>query len=130
MKDIDARIDAPGLIAIALDTMLPKIVAFCSGFNWHDDEFVVRDAKWVDLSKHPAGEPYFLSQCLQAGRKDSKVMIFKTKQFALMVVAPWARWLEYEDWAERLTEDVRLLMFSSSLLGTDYDHRFRVVAFA
>jgi hypothetical protein len=130
MKDIDARIDAPGLIAIALDTMLPKIVAFCSGFNWHDDEFVVWDAKWVDLSKHPAGEPYFLSQCLQAGHKDSKVMIFKTKQFALMVVAPWARWLEYEDWAEHPTEDVRLLMFSSSLLGTDYDHHFRVVAFA
>ncbi|KAG2053036.1 hypothetical protein BDR06DRAFT_972523 [Suillus hirtellus] len=105
MKDIDAHIDAPRLIAIALDTMLPKIVAFCSGFNWRDDEFVVWDAKWVDLSKHPAGEPYFLSQCLQAGCKDSKVMIFKTNQFTLMVVAPWAQWLEYEDWAEHLTED-------------------------
>jgi hypothetical protein len=127
MKDIDARIDAPGLIVIALDTILPKIVAFCSGFNWHDDEFVVWDAQWVDLSKHPAGELYFLSQCLQAGRKDSKTMVFKTKQFSLMVVAPQSRWLEYEDWVEQLAEDVSLLMFVSLLPETYYFHHFRVV---
>ncbi|KAG2114132.1 hypothetical protein DEU56DRAFT_919630 [Suillus clintonianus] len=105
---------------IALDTILPKIAAFCSGFDWRDDEFVVRDAKWVDLSKHPAGEPYFLSQCLQAGRKDSKTMVFKTKQFALMVVAPQARWLEYENWAEQLAENGgRTLVVQSAAVEDD-----------
>ncbi|KAG1784918.1 uncharacterized protein HD556DRAFT_1314653 [Suillus plorans] len=90
-KDIDAQIDAPGLIKITLDT-------------WRDEEFVVRDSQWVDLSGHHAHEPYFYSQCVQAGRKGLKSPIFKTKQFALMVVVPESQWRKYEEWTERVEE--------------------------
>jgi hypothetical protein len=60
----------------------------------------VWDGKWVDLSTYQAGQPYFLDQCLQASCKALKPVIFKSKQFSLMVVAPQTRWLEYEDWME------------------------------
>lgn len=39
-KDVDARIDAPGLITLSLDTILPKIQAFATGFPWRQDQFV------------------------------------------------------------------------------------------
>ncbi|KAG1869626.1 hypothetical protein F4604DRAFT_1927030 [Suillus subluteus] len=52
-KDLDARIDAPGLIALALDTILPKVQAFAVGFPWCHDQFVIRDGGWVDKSTHP-----------------------------------------------------------------------------
>jgi len=58
-RDVDARIDAPGLIEIAFDTVLPKILTFGAGFPWRIDEFVVRDSMWVDLSTHQATVPYF-----------------------------------------------------------------------
>jgi len=116
-KDIDAQIDAPGLIKIALDTVYPKIQSFCPAFQWRYEEFVVRDSRWVDLSGHHAREPYFYSQCVQAGRKGLKSPIFKTKQFALMVVVPESQWREYEEWTERVeewterAEEVMLLLF-------------------
>ncbi|KAG2368714.1 hypothetical protein BDR07DRAFT_1477912 [Suillus spraguei] len=37
-KDIDAQIDAPGLIKIALDTIWPRIQSFCPAFQWRCDE--------------------------------------------------------------------------------------------
>ncbi|KAG2043747.1 hypothetical protein BDR03DRAFT_1004992 [Suillus americanus] len=40
-KDIDAHMDAPTLIELTLDTVLPKILAFGSGFPWRTEEFVV-----------------------------------------------------------------------------------------
>ncbi|KAG2739151.1 hypothetical protein P692DRAFT_20756559 [Suillus brevipes Sb2] len=104
-KDIDTQIDAPGLIKIALDTVYPKIQSFCPAFQWQYEEFIIRDSRWVDLSGHHAREPYFYSQCVQAGRKGLKSQIFKTKQFALMVVIPESQWCEYEEWTERAEED-------------------------
>ncbi|KAG1740217.1 uncharacterized protein EDB91DRAFT_1248542 [Suillus paluster] len=64
-KDIDAHIDAPDLMRLALDTVLPKLRAFGDTFAWCDEEFTVRDSAWVDLSTHPPFEPYFLLQCMQ-----------------------------------------------------------------
>ncbi|KAG1780113.1 hypothetical protein EV702DRAFT_1277004 [Suillus placidus] len=99
-KDVDAHIDAPGLMDIAFDTILPKILALGAGFPWHIEEFVVRDAVWVDLSTHKASVPYFISQCMVPSKKGSKAPTSKTKQFALMVVIPEAQWNDYEEWVE------------------------------
>lgn len=89
---------------IAFDTILPKILTFGAGFSWHIEEFIVRDAMWVDLSTHKASIPYFLLQCMVASKKVSKASMFKTKQFALMVVIPEAQWNEYEEWLEKAEE--------------------------
>jgi len=70
-----------------------KDLDFCSDFVWYDNEFVVQDGKWVDLSTHQARQPYFLNQCWQASHKALKPVIFKSKQFSLMVVAPQTHWL-------------------------------------
>ncbi|KAG1786134.1 uncharacterized protein HD556DRAFT_1313689 [Suillus plorans] len=105
-KDVDARIDAPGLMDIAFDTILPNILTFGAGFPWRIEEFVVRDAVWVDLFTHKASVPYFISQCMVPSKKGSKAPTFKTKQFALMVVVPEAQWNEYEEWVEK-AEEVR-----------------------
>ncbi|KAG1842048.1 hypothetical protein DFJ58DRAFT_748303 [Suillus subalutaceus] len=77
-KDIDAQIDAPGLINLAMETVLPKLHAFGGTFSWREHEFIVRDLKWV-LAKAP---------------------IFKMKQFGLMVVVPKIQWTDFEDWQE------------------------------
>ncbi|KAG1894208.1 uncharacterized protein F5891DRAFT_1195475 [Suillus fuscotomentosus] len=105
-RDIDACIDAPGLMEIAFDTILPKILTFGAGFSWCIEEFIVRDAMWVDLSTHKASIPYFLLQCMVTSKKVSKALMFKTKQFALMVVIPEAQWNEYEEWLEKAEECV------------------------
>ncbi|KAG1770854.1 hypothetical protein EV702DRAFT_1202184 [Suillus placidus] len=105
-KDVDARIDAPGLMDIAFDTILPKILTFGAGFLWRIEEFVVQDAVWVDLSTHKASVPYFISQCMVPSKKGSKGPTFKTKQFALMVVVPEAQWNEYEEWVEKAESEV------------------------
>jgi hypothetical protein len=89
---------------IAFDTVIPKILTFGAGFPWHIEEFVVRDAMWVDLSTHAAALLYFFSQCMIASKKGSKGLTFKTKQFALMVVIPEAQWNEYEEWVEKPEE--------------------------
>ncbi|KAG0709186.1 hypothetical protein DFH29DRAFT_870203 [Suillus ampliporus] len=97
-KDVDARIDAPGLIALALDTIWPKIQAFAGGFPWRQDQFIIRDGGWVDLSNHPPRQPYFYSQC-------SRAMTFKPKQFLLYVVVPTAQWEDYETWLDKAEEE-------------------------
>ncbi|KAG2335574.1 hypothetical protein BDR05DRAFT_1006665 [Suillus weaverae] len=102
-KDIDARIDASGLIKLALETVVPKLRKFNGEFVWRVEEFVIRDAAWVDLSNHPQSVPYFYDQCLQPSRKGTK-STFKSKQFALMVVVPEAQWNEYENWLELRAE--------------------------
>ncbi|KIK82490.1 hypothetical protein PAXRUDRAFT_153710, partial [Paxillus rubicundulus Ve08.2h10] len=50
LKDIDALITAPKLILLALEMITPCIRAHCPQFPWQVDEFVVRNAKWVNLS--------------------------------------------------------------------------------
>ncbi|KAG1896357.1 uncharacterized protein F5891DRAFT_1247366 [Suillus fuscotomentosus] len=104
-KDVDARIDAPGLIALALDTIWPKIQAFAGGFPWRQDQFVIRDGGWVDLSTHPPRQPYFYSQCMHATRKGSRAMTFKPKQFLLYVVVPMSQWENYETWLDKAEEE-------------------------
>ncbi|KAG1730901.1 hypothetical protein EDB19DRAFT_2010419 [Suillus lakei] len=103
-KDVAAHIDAPELMDIAFDTILPKILTFGAGFPWHIEEFVVRDAVWVNLATHKASIPYFISQCMVPSKKGSKAPVFKTKQFALMVVVPESQWNEYEEWVEKAEE--------------------------
>ncbi|KAG1740962.1 hypothetical protein EDB19DRAFT_1974957 [Suillus lakei] len=103
-KDVAAHINAPGLMDIAFDTILPKILTFGAGFPWRIEEFVVRDAVWVNLATHKASIPYFISQCMVPSKKGSKAPVFKTKQFALMVVVPESQWNEYEEWVEKAEE--------------------------
>ncbi|KAG1901330.1 uncharacterized protein F5891DRAFT_979512 [Suillus fuscotomentosus] len=91
-KDIDAHLDAPSLIAIAFDTVLPKILTFGRGFPWRTQEFLIRDAAWVDLAGHLPTIPYFLAQCLVQSRRAPKTTTFKTKKFSLMVVVPAVQW--------------------------------------
>ncbi|KAG1893352.1 uncharacterized protein F5891DRAFT_1196492 [Suillus fuscotomentosus] len=102
-KDVDARIDASGLIKLALETVVPKLRKFDGEFVWRVEEFIIRDAAWVDLSNHPQLVPYFYDQCLQPSRKGTK-STFKSKQFALMVVVLEAQWNEYENWLELRAE--------------------------
>ncbi|KAG1744433.1 hypothetical protein EDB19DRAFT_1827036 [Suillus lakei] len=75
-------IDAPDLMRLALDTVLPKLCAFGDSFAWHDEEFTVRDSAWVDLSTHPPFELYFLLQFMQP------------------VQGAESQWQEFELWQE------------------------------
>ncbi|KAG1902498.1 uncharacterized protein F5891DRAFT_1186621 [Suillus fuscotomentosus] len=122
-KDVDARIDASGLIKLALETVVPKLRKFDGEFVWRVEEFIIRDAAWVDLSNHPQLVPYFYDQCLQPSRKGTK-STFKSKQFALMVVVPEAQWNEYENWlelrAEMEAEAIRTSCTQSSEHATAY----------
>ncbi|KAG1883960.1 hypothetical protein F4604DRAFT_1919765 [Suillus subluteus] len=104
-KDVDTCIDAPGLMALALDTILPKVQAFAVGFPWCHDQFIIQDGGWVDLSTHPPCQPYFYSQCMHATRKGSCAMTFKSKQFLLYVVVPMAQWEDYEIWLDKAEEE-------------------------
>ncbi|KAG2148335.1 hypothetical protein BD769DRAFT_1659847 [Suillus cothurnatus] len=56
-KDIDAQIDAPGLINLAFETVIPKLFVFGNGFPWCINEFTVWDAAWVDLCHIPNSGP-------------------------------------------------------------------------
>ncbi|KAG1864857.1 hypothetical protein F4604DRAFT_1928669 [Suillus subluteus] len=103
-KDIDARIDAPGLINLAFDTVIPKLFIFGNGFPWRINEFTVRDAAWADLSTHQPNIPYFFSQCLVPSRHGQKAPTFKSKQFTLAVIVPAAQWVEYEEWLDNIEE--------------------------
>ncbi|KAG2128311.1 uncharacterized protein EDB93DRAFT_1256762 [Suillus bovinus] len=89
-KDINAWIDAPGLIALVLDMVVPKLF--------------MRDAAWVDLSTHQPNVPYFFSQCLVPSHRGQKAPTFKSKQFTLAVIVPAAQWNEYENWIEKIEE--------------------------
>lgn len=117
------QIDAPRLVELALETIIPKLRKFGGEFIWCVEEFVIRDAAWVDLSGHPQSVPYFYDQCLQPSCKGNK-SIFKSKQFALMVVVPEVQWSEYENWLELRAEMVHIL--SSSCLLTTTNHDFAV----
>ncbi|KAI5988303.1 hypothetical protein F5J12DRAFT_930080 [Pisolithus orientalis] len=102
-RDIDARITAPELVTLALTTIIPKVIAFCPDFPWRFQEFIIRDASWVDLSTHPELHwPYFYSSCIQANRKNAKTPVFKTKQFSLYIVIPASQWKEYEEHVEAI----------------------------
>ncbi|KIK77273.1 hypothetical protein PAXRUDRAFT_17625 [Paxillus rubicundulus Ve08.2h10] len=103
LKDINALITAPEFISLALETITPRIRAHCPQFPWQVDEFVIRDAKWVDLSQHSPLLPYFYHECLhQASCKNSKAMVFKTKQFSLYVVIPEGQWNSMDKFQEKL----------------------------
>jgi hypothetical protein len=83
----------------------PKISAFALGFPWREEEFIVRDGGWVDLSTHPPNFAYFYKQCVQPSRtKGPRTSVFKTKQFQLSVVVPMSQWDEYESWLEKIEE--------------------------
>ena len=58
MKDIDAQSTAHELASIALETVTPRIKAYFPWFAWRENEFIVRDSKWVDLTRHPSTQPY------------------------------------------------------------------------
>lgn len=103
MKDIDAQSTAYQLASIALCTVVPRIKAYYPSFGWRENEFMVRDTKWVDLMRHPSTQPYFYGDCLNASnRKNSKAMVFKTKQFGLFVIVPEAQWEQFEAFRDKL----------------------------
>ena len=102
LKDIPAVAPAAELVVMALETITPRIKAYDPRFAWHECEFIVRDAKWVDLSRHPSSDPYFYADCLHPStRKNSKATVFKSKQFSLHVVIPERQWMEYEAFKEK-----------------------------
>ncbi|KAF8120086.1 hypothetical protein EV363DRAFT_1481757, partial [Boletus edulis] len=104
LKGIDALSTAPDLVATALNTIVPRIQMYCPDFPWRVDEFTVRDAKWVDLSRVSPMQSYFYEDCLQqSSQKMSKgSMVFKKdKQFALFVVIPEAQWEEFENFRDK-----------------------------
>ncbi|KAH0836823.1 hypothetical protein J3R83DRAFT_8590 [Lanmaoa asiatica] len=47
-KGIDAQITAPGLVAVARQTLDPHIIAFCPDFPWRPDEFI---SQWVEYQQ-------------------------------------------------------------------------------
>ncbi|KAG9310695.1 hypothetical protein JVU11DRAFT_9289 [Chiua virens] len=63
LKDIPAIAPAAELVAMALEMIMPRIKAYDPRFAWREHEFVVR-AKWVDLSRCAASDPYFYADCL------------------------------------------------------------------
>ena len=103
MKDIDAQSTAHELASIALETVAPCIKAYFPRFAWWENEFIVRDSKWVNLTRHPSTQPYFYSECIHpSNRKGSKAMTFKTKQFGLFVIVPEMQWEEFDAFREKL----------------------------
>ena len=50
LKDIPAVAPAAELVVMALETITPRIKAYDPRFAWCEREFIVRNAKWVDLS--------------------------------------------------------------------------------
>ncbi|KAI6144577.1 hypothetical protein BKA82DRAFT_4016766 [Pisolithus tinctorius] len=98
MKDINACATAPELASITLAKVTSKIMAFCLEFLWRPKEFVVHDSSWVDLN--------------------SKTMVFKPKQFSLIIVIPEAQWREYENYADKLAEDAMSTMDAEPNTGS------------
>ncbi|KAI6016397.1 hypothetical protein BKA83DRAFT_4498028 [Pisolithus microcarpus] len=96
LKEIDAQSTALELAAIALETVVPRIKAYCPEFSWEEKEFVVRDSKWVDLMMHAGSHPYFYNDCIHPSKKGAKV-VFKSKQFALYVIVPESQWERVEE---------------------------------
>ena len=90
-------------MSIVLETVIPHIKAYNPQFQWQENKFVVHDAKWIDLSKHPSLQPYFYNKCLHASnRKGSKAPVFKSKQFGLFIIVPEHQWEEFEMFRDKL----------------------------
>lgn len=89
---------------LALNTIGGHIRARAPQFPWRCDEFIVRDDKWVNLSRHPPSQPYFYHECLfPSTRKNSKAMVFKPgKKFSIYVVVPEHQWIEMEEFQAKL----------------------------
>ncbi|KAI6156716.1 hypothetical protein BKA82DRAFT_4345777 [Pisolithus tinctorius] len=107
LKDINALASAAELMDITLHTITPCSQAFHPEFLWHDSEFVVCDAMWVDLFQHSltSNKLYFYAQCLHlATHKNSQAMVFKAKQFSLYIVIPASQWQELEAFQEKLDD--------------------------
>ncbi|KAG1774739.1 hypothetical protein EV702DRAFT_1047491 [Suillus placidus] len=88
-KDIDARIDAPGLIDLALKTVLPKLCAFGGCLQ--------------PGHKGPKGS--------------IKGPTFKMKQFSLVVVVPEHQWTEFENWQDNTEMAIEHSRRSSNAKG-------------
>ncbi|KAF8125112.1 hypothetical protein EV363DRAFT_1537337 [Boletus edulis] len=91
------------LVQAALSKLLPLIRAYCPEFPWREDEFVVRDKRWINLSALTVmmGPGYFYEECLVDSKKGAKK--FKSgKQFLLYVVVPEKQWDEVEQFRENL----------------------------
>ena len=109
-KDINSESTAKELASVAFETVVPCIKAYYPSFQWRESEFIVRDSKWVDLSKHLSFQPYFHDDCLHLNkRKGAKeTVVFKTKQFALFVIVPEFQWGEFEAFRERCDSESTL----------------------
>ncbi|KAI6102258.1 hypothetical protein F5141DRAFT_1065737 [Pisolithus sp. B1] len=83
-------------MAITLETVVPRIKAYCPEFSWQEKEFIVHDSKWVDLMMHAGLHPYFYNDCIHPSKKCAKV-VFKSKQFALYVIIPKSQWERVEE---------------------------------
>lgn len=71
-------------------------------FQWRDNEFIIRDKKWVDLMKYNDTKPYFCDECLHASKaKNSRAMVFKTAQFSIFVVMLEKQWEEFQVFKEK-----------------------------
>ncbi|KAI6003924.1 hypothetical protein EDD15DRAFT_2360189 [Pisolithus albus] len=113
LKEIDAQSTAPELAYLALQTVVPRIKAYCPEFSWQEKEFVVRDTKWVDLMMHSGPYPYFYNECMHPSKKGGKA-VFKSKQFALYVVVPEGQW----ERVEAFRNDCKALTASVSMTPT------------
>ena len=102
-KGIDAQITAPGLVAVARQTLDPHIIAFCPEFPWWPDEFIMLDDLWVDLTNHlKVHKGYFYNECIQpSNHKNSKEMVFKSRSFTLYVVVPQSQWVKYQQFVAK-----------------------------
>ena len=105
LKDIDTWCTAQELVTIALDTIIPQIKAYAniSQFPWQEQEFIVCDKKWVDLTKYTNDHLYFYDKCLHSGKGKNlrAAMVFKTAQFSHFIIVPVGQWLELEDFREK-----------------------------
>ena len=102
LKDIDVQATAQELASIALETVILGIKAYYPSFRWRENEFTVRDNKWVDLARYSSFQAYFYQDCLHpSNRKGTKSMVFKTKQFTLFVVIPESQWEEFEAFRDK-----------------------------
>ncbi|KAG8220317.1 hypothetical protein J3R82DRAFT_3521 [Butyriboletus roseoflavus] len=80
LKDVDAQSTAQELVVLAFEAVVPQIKAYDPRFPWRNNEFIVRDKKWVNLTTYANMQPYFNNECLHPGRsKNSKGLIFKSE---------------------------------------------------
>ncbi|KIK82079.1 hypothetical protein PAXRUDRAFT_154601, partial [Paxillus rubicundulus Ve08.2h10] len=104
LKDIPAATTASELVTITLTTVTPCIRAYCPQFPWHECEFMVQDAKWVNLLQHPPTEPYFYLECFHPNshKNARSAMVFKPKQFSLYIVIPESQWDNIQEFMDKL----------------------------